>query len=169
MGKGLTVFAAILAFITTWFLGTEAISGSGVYVYGLGGLISIFSTITTVFSNLDAVGVLYVILAILWALAPIMILIGIGVRPLAIIFGIILLIPGIGLILVLIGNATGVSSIYTIGGDLYLWIILSSHTPLVNGIIPYILLGDNSYYLVTFGGAIAGLLAIIGGATKRDK
>lgn len=167
MGKGLTAFAGILALITTWFLGTEAFFGT--YVYGLGGLINFFANITTIFSSLNALGVFYLILAILWALAPIMILIGIGVRPLAIIFGIILIVPGIGLIIYLIGTAAGASNIANVGGEIYLWIVYSSYTPLVNGIIPYILLGSNSYYFVIFGGSIAGILAIIGGAMKRKK
>lgn len=169
MGKGLTAFAAILALITTWFLGTASWTVTGNYVYGLGGLIGFFSKITTIFSGLNALGIVYLILAFLWAIAPILILIGIGVRPLAIIFGIILLVPGIGFLVYIIGNAVSVSGIASVGGYIYQWIDALNYGPLVSNIIPYVLLGSNSIYFVVFGGSISGLLAIIGGAMKKEK
>lgn len=167
MAKGLTLAGGLVTLVLIYLIGFGTGSAS---IDGISIIITFFTNLSSLFSGTWEFWVLTII-GFLFAISPIFILIGVKVRALAIIFGIFVLIPGIGLALMMIADVISSSTLGNIGfilgyGPMYLW-----GTPLFAGVFPFwqlIPLDDNIMWLiVSFGSLIGGILAIIGGAKKN--
>ncbi|HMF34199.1 MAG TPA: hypothetical protein VKK79_22430 [Candidatus Lokiarchaeia archaeon] len=156
-GKALTVISGILVLLVTWVFAIGYYNGNP--IYAIGG----FLNISTIFGNGSDLGLLItMIIGLLVMISGILILIGVKARALAIIFGIVVMLPGIGLILETYAGL--IFGAYLSGG------LLAWSGPAVAGFYPVVLslITSNGNWIVMIGFPVLGLLSIIGGAINKD-
>lgn len=169
MSKKLVIIGALITIILTWVIG---INGGAYSIDGITIIKTYFINISLIFS-LDATAILIETLALIFAISPIIILIGSKTRVIPIIFGILVLLPAVGYSLLLLGDSIGNTTLYEIGFYLCGGIFDLNDAPLVAGIFPLSQLIDASYFDVVSliflygGGLVGGLLALIGGIKNK--
>lgn len=168
MAKGLTLAGGLITLILIYLIGFGVGTTS---IDGISIIRTFIENIGPLFSGMWQM-IVMVILGFLFALSPIFILIGIKVRALAIIFGIFALLPGIGLVFMLIADAISNVGLGEIGSILGFGPSYLNNEPLFAGIFPLWQLipldVDTMWYIISFGSSVGGILAIIGGAKKSN-